>query len=302
MANPLLTNALDLAAHTASGVWKKNIHDGIIGRLTPSDPEIKVGATDIFTFTGTPKAELVGEGAQKSSEDGTPVKVTANTYKVQLTYRYSEEVLYADEDYQLRLIEALAGNIAKGISRGIDLVAFHGINPKTGIVGSVSSYLDKDVTGSSVITASAKPEDDIDAAAGALQANGYVATGIAFDPAFAGALARARDNSGNRLYPELGLGFGVERFEGLNAAVSNTVSGSAEIAAESALDQSIIGDWDALKWGIARYVPLEVIRYGDPDGAGDLKRTNEIAIRAEAIFGFAVLDPKAFAIVKKASA
>jgi len=25
MANPLLTNALDLAAHTASGIWKKNI-------------------------------------------------------------------------------------------------------------------------------------------------------------------------------------------------------------------------------------------------------------------------------------
>ena len=35
MANPLLTNALDLAEHTASGIWKKNIKGGIIGSLTP---------------------------------------------------------------------------------------------------------------------------------------------------------------------------------------------------------------------------------------------------------------------------
>ena len=38
MANPLLTNALDLANHTASGIWKKNIKGGIIGSLTPDDP------------------------------------------------------------------------------------------------------------------------------------------------------------------------------------------------------------------------------------------------------------------------
>ena len=65
MANPLLTNALNLADHTASGIWKKNIRSGIIGSLTPDDPEIKVGSTDFFTFTSTPKAELVGEGANK---------------------------------------------------------------------------------------------------------------------------------------------------------------------------------------------------------------------------------------------
>ena len=29
--------------------------------------------------------------------------------------------------------------------------------------------------------------------------------------------------------------------------------------------------------------------YGDPDGNGDLKRTNEIAIRAESILGFAIV-------------
>ena len=127
MANPLLTSALDLANHTASGVWQKNIKSGIIGSLTPDAPEIMVGSTDFFTFTGTPKAELVGEGANKSSMDGTPAKKTSKTYKVQLTYRFSDEVRYADEEYRLRLMEALAGRIATGVSRAIDLVAIHGV-------------------------------------------------------------------------------------------------------------------------------------------------------------------------------
>ena len=61
-----------------------------------------------------------------------------------------------------------------------------------------------------------------------------------------------------------------------------------------------MADWSALKWGIARNVPLHLIEYGDPDGAGDLQRTNEVAIRAEVIFGFAILDDDAFAIIKQA--
>ncbi len=62
MATPLSTSTLNLADFTAKGVWKKNIRDGVLPRLAAADPELMVGSTDIFTFTGTPKAELVGEG------------------------------------------------------------------------------------------------------------------------------------------------------------------------------------------------------------------------------------------------
>lgn len=200
MANPLLTSALDLSAHTASGVWQKNIKSGIIGNLTPDDPQIMVGSTDFFTFTGTPKAELVGEGANKSSMDGTPAKKTSKTYKVQLTYRFSDEVRYADEEYRLRLMEALAGNIATGVSRAIDLVAIHGINPLTGsVAGSVTDYITKSGNGTTINSTTATPEVDLDAAAAALQANGYAATGIALDPVYAGKLARAKKSNGDRV-------------------------------------------------------------------------------------------------------
>lgn len=300
MANPLLTSALDLSAHTASGIWKKNIKGGIIGRLVPDDPEIMVGGTDFFTFTGTPKAELVGEAANKSSMDGTPAKVTSKTYKVQLTYRFSDEVRYADEEYRLRLMEALAGNIATGVSRAADLVAFHGINPLTGASAvSVTDYITKAGNGHVINSDTSAPEDDLDNAAAALQGSGYTATGLAMDPVYAGILARTKKTDGSRIFPELGLGFNVERIAGLDAAVSNTVSGSAETGVATGVG-AIMADWSALKWGIARYVPLHLIEYGDPDGAGDLQRTNQIAIRAEVIFGFAILDDDAFAIIKQA--
>lgn len=300
MANPLLTNALDLAEHTASGIWKKNIKGGIIGSLTPDDPQIMVGATDFFTFTGTPKAELVGEGANKSSMDGTPAKKTSKTYKVQLTYRFSDEIRYVDEEYRLRVMEALAGNIATGVSRAVDLVAIHGINPLTGQAAeSVTDYIVKDGNGHVINSTSATPEVDLDAAAAALQGSGYVATGIALDPVYAGVLARTKKTNGDRVFPELGLGFNVDRIAGIQAAVSNTVSATAEKGGATGVG-GIMADWSALKWGIARNVPLHLIEYGDPDGAGDLQRTNEVAIRAEVIFGFAILDDKAFSIIKQA--
>ena len=301
MANPLLTNALDLANHTASGIWQKNIKSGIIGSLTPDEPQIMVGSTDFFTFTGTPKAELVGEGANKSSMDGTPAKKTSKTYKVQLTYRFSDEVRYADEEYRLRLMEALAGRIATGVSRAVDLVAIHGVNPATGQVAEgVVDYITKSGNGHVINSTSATPEVDLDAAAAALQGSGYSATGIALDPVYAGVLARTKKTNGDRVFPELGLGFNVDRIAGIQAAVSNTVSGTAEGVASATGVGCIMADWNAIKWGIARNVPLHLIEYGDPDGAGDLQRTNEIAIRAEVVFGFAILDDDAFAIIKKA--
>ena len=301
MANPLLTNALDLANHTASGIWQKNIKSGIIGSLTPDEPQIMVGSTDFFTFTGTPKAELVGEGANKSSMDGAPAKKTSKTYKVQLTYRFSDEVRYADEEYRLRLMEALAGRIATGVSRAVDLVAIHGVNPATGQVAEgVVDYITKSGNGHVINSTSATPEVDLDAAAAALQGSGYSATGIALDPVYAGVLARTKKTNGDRVFPELGLGFNVDRIAGIQAAVSNTVSGTAEGVASATGVGGIMADWNAIKWGIARNVPLHLIEYGDPDGAGDLQRTNEIAIRAEVVFGFAILDDDAFAIIKQA--
>lgn len=299
MSNPLRLAALDLANHTGKS-WSKNIRGGVLSALAPTLPDIKVGSTDHFTFTGTPKAELVGESANKSSSDGTPTKVTAKTYKVQITYRFSNEVQWEDEDYQTGIIDALVANVATALSRALDLVAIHGINPKTGeISSSVSNYFDKTGNGVSRVVATGDVQADLETAASDLQGAGYIATGIALDPVFAGQLARKKDGQDRPLYPELGLGFGFNSFQGLQAASSDTVSGRQELEPSEVSIQAILGDWNAFQWGIAREVPLELIEYGDPDGLGDLKRSNEVAIRAESVFGYAIFDGHAFSIISE---
>jgi HK97 family phage major capsid protein len=301
MATPLRIAALDLANHQGE-TWRKNIRGGVLAQLSPQDPQIKVGSTDHFTFTATPKAELVGESGNKSSMDPGLTKVTAATYKVQITYRFSNEVQWEDEDYQTNLIDGLVANVAVALSRALDLIAIHGINPATGDVAtSVTNYFTKSGNGVPRVVSTTDPTADMDAAAGDLQGAGYVATGIAFDPAYAGSLARVRDTQGRQLYPELGLGFGFQNFAGLSAAASDTVSGRQELDAGDVHVRALMGDFNAFQWGVAREVPLELIEYGDPDGNGDLKRTNEVAIRAESVLGFAIFDPSAFALITTAT-
>jgi hypothetical protein len=46
---------------------------------------------------------------------------------------------------------------------------------------------------------------------------------------------------------------------------------------------------------VQRQIPVTTIEYGDPDGQGDLKRNNQIALRAEVVYGWAFMDLNAFA-------
>lgn len=305
MSTPLQTSQLNLADYVAKGVWAKENNNGIINRLAP-ETEFLYGNTDLYTFTGTPKAQLVGEGANKTSDTPAPSKVVAKTYKLQITRRMSQEVLNADEDHQLRYVDLLIKDCMKALDRAIDLVSFHGINPMTGEVDeSVLNYIAKSENGVEHIDSTDNAAADIRNLAAKLQGNGYNASAIALDPVYAGTLARLTKTDGSQMFPELGLGFNVNSFGGLRAAVSNTVSASKEIASPIAGGkriQAIMADWDAFKWGVREIVPLERIDYGNPDGAGDLKQMNQVAFRAEIYLAFAILDGKAFAVIDKAEA
>lgn len=294
MANPITLTSLNIADHVKAGIWTKSADAGVIAKLAPQ-VQFLAGDTDIYTFTQTPKAELVGEGANKGSADYAPGMVTAKTLKFHLTYRFSDELKWADEDYRLGVLKNLADNIMVASSRALDLAGIHGINPATGTVSNlIPDYIMNNKTGVA----------DLDAAAGALQGAGYTANGIAFDPVYAGELAREKDTNGRQMHPELGFGFGFDSFRGLRSGASNTVSGSEEITRTSgdAIPQAIMANWDAFQWGIVRNIPLELIETGDPDGQGDLKRTNQVAIRAEIALAFAIMDKDAFSVVTTTAA
>lgn len=64
--------------------------------------------------------------------------------------------------------------------------------------------------------------------------------------------------------------------------------------------KAIVGDFTAFKWGVQRSIGVNLIEYGDPDGDGDLQRSNEIALRAEVVYGIGFIDLDSFAVIKDA--
>ncbi len=111
-------------------------------------------------------------------------------------------------------------------------------------------------------------------------------------PAFATALSATTYAGGQKPYDAFMWGGNPGNIRGIPCDVNSTVAVSASTAAAH---YAYIGDFEnAFKWGYAAEMPLEVIEYGDPDGQGDLKRFNQVLLRAEAYIGWGILDPTAF--------
>jgi HK97 family phage major capsid protein len=302
----LATSGLTLPNHLASGLWSKVQTGSTVARLSGQEP-MMFGTTSYMTFTTKPKGEVVAEGANKSQSQPALGSKTSVPRKVQVTMRFNEEVQWADEDYQLGVLSALRDAGSEALARALDLIAYHGINPLTGIAltGTPAKVLD---TQNQVEVATAAADADIESAVGLVLSRGYYQpTGIAFDPGFAFKLATTRDSTGRKVYPDLGTGVGVTNFFGLTAAVSTTVSapeatiGGGAYATTNPNVKAILGDFSAIRWGVQRQIPIEVIRFGDPDGSGDLKRANQIALRLEVVYGVAIMDTDAFAVIKDAA-
>jgi HK97 family phage major capsid protein len=274
----------------ATGIWQKATTGSTVGQLSGSEPQ-KFGSTNVMTLTGLPRAEYVAEGAQKGSSSATFGTKTITPHKAQVTIRANEEVKWADEDYQLDVLNELGIALGGALARALDLGVYHAINPLTGTAAASITSKITDTTKSVEVAGSADTE--VEAAAGLVIAAGFTPSGIALDPKYAWTLATARYSDGRKKYPDLGFGTNITTFEGLNASVSTTVSGTPE--ATDTTVRGIIGDFSTIRWGVQRSIPVQTIEYGDPDGQGDLKRNNQIALRAEVVYGWAFMDLNAFA-------
>lgn len=295
----------------AKVLMPRNIADGMISqarttslvaKLSNREP-MRFGETDFITFNDFPKAEFVEEGADKASTTGGFGSVTAKPHKAQVTMRFNEEVQWADEDYQLGIFRELSGAGQVALSRALDLGLVHRINPLTGaVISGWTNYLAA-TTKRVEITATSEADEDFRTAVGLLvtATPSWGVNGAAFDPKFSWALAnlKRKDGSGDTSdmrYPSLGFGTNVTDFSGVPVAQGDTVSGTPEATDTKA--RAIVGDWqNGIRWGVQRELPVEIIRFGDPDGQGDLKRKNQIALRLEVVFGWYVFAER-FAIVE----
>ena len=275
------------------GPWLEKIQGGsVIATLSDSTP-MTYGTETAMTFDWG-EAEYVGEGANKSASDFTATTMTTKPYKFQKTIRWTEEVQWADEDSQIDVVQQSLNQLTPALSRALDFGVIHGIDPLSGAPVAAMSTSLSDTTNSVEVAAQANYAL-IDAADLLVLADNYVPTSIALDPSFAAAFATDRvGDTGVKRYPEFNLTTAPSTLEGHTASTSRTV-GAVGVAASATNVKAIVGDFNTVRWGVQRRIGIEVIRYGDPDGQGDLKRNNQIAFRLEVLYGWGIADTDAVA-------
>ncbi len=277
---------------------KVNGHSAL-AKLSGQSP-IRFAGTEQFVFTMDGEASIVGEGANKPAGEAefTPVSITPIKFVYQ--HRLTDEFVRMSEEAQIPYLQAFADGFAKKIARGLDIAAFHGIDPasKTSVASLATKNFDGALaTDYEVAYTAAAPDNDIDTAVQAIVGDDGVVNGIAMSPVFAAAMGAMKDETGSNrsLYPEFRFGQNPAAFAGMGVDVNSTVSYN------TADDMALVGDFqNAFKWGYAANIPMELIEYGDPDGQGDLKRTNQIVLRAEAYIGWGILDAASFRLIKAA--
>lgn len=295
----LITNDFEIPNNIAQGIFKKAQAGSALALLSGARPQ-KFGTSTNWVLTAAPKAEIVGEGAKKSPTPTAYAPKTVTPVKLQVTMRFSQEVQWADEDVQIGVLQDLSENAGIALGRALDLIGIHKMNPLSGETSELLKEGIGDTTKAATL-AEDKYDVAVEAAAGLIIDAGYTPTGIALDPALSFGIATMRDTTGRRMYPELGYGIGVTNLEGMKAAVSDTISAKGEAKTATNL-LGIVGQFDAFRWGVQRSVGAHLIEFGDPDGLGDLQRQNQIALRAEVVYGVGIMDLDAFAKIVKAGA
>lgn len=257
-----------------------------IAKMVPSTPIAFNGNTE-FTFSMDNKVSVVGESGEKPAGDATITPVVIRPIKVVYQSRVSDEFVYASEEAKLNYLKAFTDGFAKRIAEGLDEMIMHGVNPATGSASGIigTNNLDSKIT--KTVTLTSNPDTDVDGAIALVDD----ANGIILGKSIRSAIAALKTSNGAVMYPEFAWGATPSELGGIKVDANKTVE------ANGATARAYVGDFNALKWGFAKNIPLEVIEYGNPDGQGDLKNTNEVVLRSEAFVGWGILDADAFAAV-----
>ena len=266
---------------------KKIQHGSAIAQLsTPEPMKFGKGVWESFDIG---EAEYVGEGAQKSGSTYTKTSGTITPFKFQKTVRFTNEVQWADEDHRLMVIQSILNQIPRALARALDFGVIHAVNPLTGSTVAAMQSAGYLANSSSTNASSGDIIADLDTAYAAVLTNGYVPNGVALAPSYAVDAVTARNADQVKLFPEFRPTTEASQLDAFKASTSDTVGRDGLLA--------VAGDFDAVRWGIQKEIGLELIEFGDPDGGGDLKRNNQVAFRAEVVYGWGIADDDAFSLI-----
>lgn len=249
-----------------------------------------------FTFSFDKEVDIVGEGGKKTAGGITLEPVVIVPIKFEYGARVTDEFMYATDEEKIEILKEFNDGFAKKIARGLDIAAFHGLNPRTGEASTVvgEKHFDSKIT-ATVNYTEATPDANLEAAIALVENKDREVTGMVISPAMRTALAAMKNSANEKLYPEFAFGGKPTTLGATTLDINSTV-------ATGGVDHAIVGDFENMfKWGYAKEVPMEIIEYGDPDNSGmDLKGYNQVYIRAEMYIGWGILDADSFARVKVA--
>ena len=252
-----------------------------------------------FIFTMDDEVDLVAENGKMTRGSASLDPVIIVPVKIEYGARISDEFLYAAEEEQIETLRNFSDGFAKKTARGLDIMAFHGVNPRAKTASALigTNHFDNGVTVIKQDSTSPKtPDALIEEAIATVQDNEYDISGLTMAPSFRADLAKMVDTSGRKIYPELAWGNAPSQMNGIQTVTNNTVSFN------SSKDLAIVGDFSTFKWGYSKEIPLEIIEYGDPDNSGqDLKGCGQVYIRAKAYIGWGIMDKSAFAVIQSAA-
>lgn len=270
-----------------------------LAKLSNQQP-IPFNGTEQFIFNLEGNAQIVGEGDLKGAGKAVITSKVITPLKFVYQARITDEFMYASDEKKLDFLKHYADGFSKKIAEAFDIAAIHGLEPKglTDASFKATNSFDGLVTGNVVTFNAATIDDNIDAAVQTIVATDNEVTGIAMSPAAGQAMSKVKVN-GVVQFPEFRFGQRPDNFFGMDLDINKTLTAQG---GKGKKNHAIVGDFqNRFKWGYAENIPMEIIEYGDPDGAGrDLKAYNEILLRTEAYIGWGILDEKAFARVEEA--
>lgn len=264
-----------------------------LARLAKQEP-IPFNGQKEFTFDMDNEIDVVAESGKKSHGGISLAPRKMVPIKVEYGARVSDEFMIVDKEERIGILKSFNDGFAKRVSRGLDLMVFHGVNPRTASASSVigNNNFDDLVSQEIQVVDLEDPNGNVEDAIAVVEGSDADVTGMAISTGFRSALSKQKDAQGLSMFPELAWGNAPGSINGLPVDVNRTVSDMADKNTHA-----YVGDFQgSFKWGYSKQIPLKVIEYGDPDNSGhDLQGYNQVYIRAEAFLGWGILDESAFA-------
>lgn len=283
-----------LPKSVAAEWWKKATANSIIPSLAKSTPVI-IGENVIPVLTKRPSASIIGELQNKVDSELEAGAKTFRHVKAEVGLEFSLETVLSNP---AGILDNISEEMSQALARQVDAAVIHNRQSSTGaqLTGGTRGITD----GAHRVTLPVTPGVDVDPFLWegynqVVDGSGNNFSGFAVDPRLTYVLATARDNQGRRLNPDINMGQMVTSYSGQPMVNSKTVGGDVDAGTDTGI-RAIGGDWDALRFGYAHQISLRKIEYGDPFGNGDLQRRNAVGYLMEVLFGWVILDEKAFVV------